>query len=55
METFIPFDIHGVKGGKILSLLRWGGIKNLPEGAVLGANSLISYFFIFCQQRVTAN
>ena len=52
LEIFIPFDIHGLKGGRRLSLLWWGGIKNPPEGALLGANSLISFF---CQQKVTTN
>ena len=30
-----------------MSLLWWGGVKNPPESAVLGANSLSSWFFWF--------
>jgi hypothetical protein len=40
-----------------MSLLWWGGVKNLPEGQALRLaqkpEQLI--FFIFCQQKVTGN
>ena len=55
METFIPFDIHGLKGERLLlhkmSLPWWGGVKNPPEGAALGANSLSSWNFYFLSTK----
>ena len=55
METFIPFDIHGLQGGILLihkmSLPWWGGVKNPPEGAALGANSLSSWFLFFYNKK----
>ena len=42
-ETFMSLhgDLHSM-GGRQMSLLWWGGVKNPPGGAALGANSLSS-------------
>ena len=42
-ETFMSLhgDLHSI-GWRQMSLLWWGGVKNLPGGAALGANSLSS-------------
>ena len=45
-ETCQSKDLLELRGicefGDWLDLLWWGGVKNLPEGAALGANSLSS-------------
>ena len=42
-ETFMSLhgDLHSI-GWRQMSLLLWGGVKNPPGGAALGANSLSS-------------